>query len=249
MFMCYHNDMIITSTSNSQVKEIKKLKKEKGFLFLDNPKLIEEAKVSGEEFEVVVFEEGKEKKFENLLCENNLIVSSDVFKSLSSAENSQGVLGVVKFKKRPFKPPSGNFLVLDEVQDPGNVGTLVRSALAFGFEDIYLINCASITNEKVARSTMGAIFKTRVYELSREEFVFFFKGKNLYSGEMNGEDISKVELKFPVGIIVGNEGNGVSKQLKEISKSVAIRMNDGVESLNAGVAGSILMFKIMEKEN
>lgn len=241
--------MVITSTSNSQVKEVKKLKKEKGFLFLDNPKLTEEAILAGEKIEVIVFEENKEKKFVSLAKHKNIIVSSDVFKTLSSAENSQGVLAIVRIQKRPLKPPLGNFLVLDEVQDPGNVGTLVRSALAFGFNDIYLINCASPSNEKVVRSTMGAIFKTRVYELSRKEFVSNFKGMNLYCGEMNGEDISKVELKFPVGIIVGNEGNGVSNELKKISKSVAIKMNKGIESLNAGVAGSILMFKIKEKEN
>lgn len=241
--------MVITSTSNSQVKEIKKLKKEKGFLFLDNPKLIEEAILAGEEIEVVVFEENKGEKFASLAKSKNIIVSSEVFKMLSSAENSQGALAIVRTRKRPFKPPSGNFLVLDEVQDPGNVGTLVRSALAFEFNDIYLINCASVSNEKVVRSTMGAIFKTRVYELSREEFVSNFKGMNLYCGEMNGEDISKAQLKFPVGIIVGNEGNGVSNELKKLSKSVAIKMNKGIESLNAGVAGSILMFKIKEKEN
>ncbi len=241
--------MVITSTSNSQVKEIKKLKKEKGFLFLDNPKLIEEAILAGEEIEVVVFEENKEEKFASLAKSKNIIVSSEVFKMLSSAEKSQGALAIVRTRKRPFKPPSGNFLVLDEVQDPGNVGTLVRSALAFEFNDIYLINCASVSNEKVVRSTMGAIFKTRVYELSREEFVSNFKGMNLYCGEMNGEDISKAQLKFPVGIIVGNEGNGVSNELKKLSKSVAIKMNKGIESLNAGVAGSILMFKIKEKEN
>lgn len=241
--------MVITSTSNSKVKEIKKLKKEKGFLFLDNPKLIEEAISAGEEIEVVVFEENKEKKFELLAKTNYIVVSNEVFKTLSNAENSQGALGIVRTRKRPFKPPSGNFLVLDEVQDPGNVGTLVRSALAFGFNDIYLINCASVSNEKVVRSTMGAIFKTRVYELSREEFISNFKKMNLYCGEMNGEDISKAELKFPVGIIIGNEGNGVSKEVKEISKKVAIKMQKGVESLNAGVAGSILMFKIKEKEN
>ena len=135
--------MVITSTSNSQVKEIKKLKKEKGFLFLDNPKLTEEAILAGEKIEVIVFEENKEKKFVSLAKHKNIIVSSDVFKTLSSAENSQGVLAIVRIQKRPLKPPSGNFLVLDEVQDPGNVGTLVRSALAFGFNDIYLINCAS----------------------------------------------------------------------------------------------------------
>lgn len=237
--------MVITSTANNQVKEIKKLKKEKGFLFLDNPKLIDEAVESGLKPVFVVFEEGKQNK--NLEKFNHIIVSKEVFKTLSSTENSQGICAIVRFENRPFENPSGNFLVLDEVQDPGNVGTLVRSALAFGFNEIYLINCASKTNEKVVRSTMGAVFKTKIFEISREDFIQKFKGENLYCGEMGGENIENVSFENPCGIIVGNEGNGVSKELKEIAKHVAIPMEKNIESLNAGVAGSILMFEIYKK--
>lgn len=237
--------MVITSTANNQIKEIKKLKKEKGFLFLDNPKLILEALESGLKPEVVVFEEGKENR--KLSHYNCLVVSKDVFKTIASTENSQGVCALVRFESRAFENPSGNFLVLDEVQDPGNVGTLIRSALAFGFNQIYLINCASKTNEKVVRSTMGAVFKTKIYEISRSEFVEKFKEQNLYCGEMNGENVENYNFKIPCGIIVGNEGNGVSKQLKEISTHVAIKMNNNIESLNAGVAGSILMFEVSKR--
>ena len=238
--------MVITSTSNNQVKEIKKLKKEKGFLFLDNPKLIDEALDAGLDPIFVVFEDGKEN--ENLKKFNFITVSKEVFKTLSSTETSQGICAVVKPKKLEFEMPKGNFLVLDEVQDPGNVGTLVRSALAFGFNEIYLINSASKSNEKVVRSTMGAVFKTKIYELSREEFVEKFKEKtNLYCGEMGGENVKTVKFQSPCGIIVGNEGNGVSKDLKQISKHVAIPMEKNIESLNAGVAGSLLMFEIYKK--
>ena len=238
--------MVITSTANNQVKEIKKLKKEKGFLFLDNPKLIDEAVESGLEPTYVVFEDGKE--CENLKKFNFLTVSKEVFKTLSSTESSQGICAVVKPKNFEFEMPKHNFLVLDEVQDPGNVGTLIRSALAFGFNEIYLINCASKNNEKVVRSTMGAVFKTKIFELSRIEFVEKFKGKtNLYCGEMGGENIENVSFEKPCGIIVGNEGNGVSKELKQISKHIAIPMKKNIESLNAGVAGSILMFEIYKK--
>lgn len=239
--------MLITSTSNSLVKELRKLRDCKEFLFLDNPKLVEEAKQSGRTLEYVVFEDGKQEKFKNIVGKTNLIVSENVFKALSNSSTSQGLLAIVKSETKKFKPPCGNFLVLDEVQDPGNVGTLLRSALAFGFNDVYLINCASLTNEKVVRSTMGALFKLNACEISRQQFVEKFKNSNLICGQMDGVDVRKQSFEFPVGIIVGNEGNGVSTQLKEISKSVAIKMERNIESLNVAVAGSILMFEIKNK--
>lgn len=240
--------MQITSASNQIVKEIKKLKKDRSFLFLDNPKLILEAVESGRKLEFVIVESGKENRFNKIVGETNLVVSSGVFKTLSSAEQSQGVLALVKNEAKKFKPPCGNFLVLDEVQDPGNVGTLLRSALAFGFNDVYLINCASLANEKVVRSTMGAIFKLNAIEISREEFVKKFEGKNLVAGQMNGANILNEKIALPVGVVVGNEGNGVSNEIKKISKGVSIEMEKCVESLNASVAGSILMFEIKKEE-
>ena len=200
--------------------------------------------MSGAEVVKIVIEEGKEEKFSHLNQFDFLVASKDVFKSISSATTSQGALAIVKYSQQSFRPPSGNFLVLDEVQDPGNVGTLIRSALAFGFLDVYLINCASPTNEKVARSTMGALFKVNVFEIGRDEFISHFDGKNLICGVMDGKDITQTNFRFPCGVVVGNEGNGVSEKIKDICQKVTIPMNEGVESLNASVAGSILMFKI-----
>lgn len=236
--------MIITSQSNQQIKDLRKLKSEKEFLFLDNPKLIDEAISAKCEIYKIIFEEGKDEKFSHLKKYNFIIASKDVFKSISSATTSQGVVAMVKFGQKTFKPPSENFLVLDEVQDPGNVGTLIRSALAFGFQDIYLINSASPTNEKVVRSTMGALFKVNIFEIDRKNFVNCFKDKNLFCGIMDGKNVSSIKFPSPCGIVIGNEGNGVSREIQQICTGVSIPMNDGVESLNASVAGSILMFKV-----
>ena len=246
--MWYNIGMVITSSQNNLIKEIKKLKLNRDFLFLDSPKAINEAINSNFEIKHIIIEDGKQEKFKNYNF-NTVVVSSEVFKGLCSTVTSQGACAIVKVNKRQFKPPSSNYLVLDNVQDPGNVGTLIRSALAFGFNEIYLLDCASITNEKVARSTMGAMFKVKLYEMSKMEFLNVFKNKNLICGDMNGKKLSQTKLDFPIGVVVGNEGNGISNEIMALGESVAIEMENGVESLNAGVAGSVLMFECYRRIN
>lgn len=246
--------MLITSTSNEKIKFLKKIMNKKGYLFLDSPKLIEEAIKSNFVIKYFITEEKKQEKFKQIFdyvskCKSEIIeVSERVFKSFTNTIWSQGIIGITQIEERIFSPPSGNYLVLDELQDPGNVGTLIRSALGAGFEDIYLLNCASVSNEKVVRSTMGAIFKTRFYELSREEFIEkfkFFENKNLLIADMDGKNIFKTKIQTPCGVVIGNEGNGVSKEIRALAKEkITIPMNEGLESLNAGVAGSIIMFNI-----
>lgn len=253
--MCYNITVVIVSTKNENVKQIKKLKGSKGFLFLDNPKLILEACFSGFEIEWLVLKEGASFEEKNLKPKNKMIVSESVFKTICSTVSSQGAVAVVKFDLRQFRPPSGNFLVLDCVQDPGNVGTLIRSAVAFEFNEIYLIDCAKVSNEKVARSSMGAIFKAKLFEISKQTFLNEFKGKTLLCGELGGAPLSKEKLGFPLGVVVGNEGSGISKEVLALGKGIEIEMSKNVESLNAGVAGSILMsycynkFKNLKGEN
>lgn len=246
--------MIITSTNNTKIKFIKKLIVDKRYLFLDSPKLIEEAIKAKISIKYFIYEEGKEKKFAHIFkyinkcASEQIIVSDNVFKSLSNTIWSQGIIGIVEKADRTFIAPKSNYLVLDEVQDPGNVGTLIRSAMGAGFEDIYLLNCASLSNEKVVRSTMGAIFNARVYELGREEFIEKFQNfdnKNIFIADMEGENIFTSKISQPCGLVIGNEGNGVSKQLRKLAKkTVSIPMQNELESLNAGVAGSIIMFQI-----
>lgn len=235
--------MLITSSQNSCYKELKKLLSDKSYFFLDNPKLIDEAVKAGHNLEFLLMTEKYAGKTD--YGGQTVVLSENLFKTFSNTISSQGLVGVLKVMKRPLSAPKGNFLVLDEVQDPGNVGTLIRSALGADYLDIYLVSSARL-GDKVIRSSMGAVFKTRIYECEKGEFISFFKGyKNLITADMDGENVFECKLSKPVGIILGNEGNGVSKELRALaSKTVSIPMQNGLESLNVGVAGSILMFNI-----
>lgn len=240
--------MIITSVQNQLVKELKKMMRDKSLLFFDNPKLIAEAKNAGHEILYIIKSETYNGKtdYGGTLVE----VSQNVFNSFSSTENSQGLVGVVKLNQRALTAPSGNFLVMDEIQDPGNAGTLIRSALGANFLDIYMLSSVKLTNEKLVRASMGAIFKTRIYETTKDEFLTQFKkwNKNLYVCDMNGKNIYNETFSYGTGIVVGNEGNGVSNELRAIAnQSIKIPMLNGLESLNAGVSGSIIMYQIQNK--
>ena len=148
--------------------------------------------------------------------------------------------------------PVGNSLILDGLQDPGNIGTLIRSAMAFGFRDIYFIDCPDIYSEKVVRGSMGGVFKINPHIITRD---YLIKNKVqicdiLLSTSLKGELLGQKCLpKKRIGVIIGNEGNGVSAELIQASdKSVKLPMTDRVESLNAGVAGSIMMYEIFKGE-
>ncbi|MBO4412403.1 MAG: RNA methyltransferase [Clostridia bacterium] len=234
---------MINSKANEIYKNLVKLKKNKDFLFLDSPKLIQEAINSGFQVEYIIKNETESNLFEEY---KTIELKNSLFDSLKSTVNSQGIIAVIKNTKKEIKPPKGNFLVLDEVQDPGNVGTLIRSAVGFDFKDIYLINSVNVLNEKLVRSSMGGVFKANVYEMSREEFVSFYKenlsGFNLFCADMNGENIFEKQNIKNVGLVLGNEGNGVSQQIRQLcNKTISIPMKNNLESLNVAVAGSIIM--------
>ena len=236
------------------ILNLKKQKREKSLLFLDNVKIIKDA-VKNNSIKVECF----------LTSENNLPfddlgyktyhVDSKTIEMLSDTKTPQKVLCVAYHNQDVVVKPTGNFLVIDSLQDPGNVGTLIRSAVAFEFNEIYLIDCAKVSNEKVARSSMGAIFKAKLFEISKQTFLNEFKGKTLLCGELGGAPLSMEKLGFPLGVVVGNEGSGISKEVLALGKGVEIEMSKNVESLNAGVAGSILMsycynkFKNLKGEN
>lgn len=182
---------------------------------------------------------------------NIFVVSEKVIKSLSTTVTNQDTICVCKRKN--FKISSvGNSLILDNLQDPGNVGTIIRSALAFGFNDVYLVGGVDVYNEKVIRSSAGIILSARLHSCSFDEIK---KNKSKIAdiflvADMQGENINKIHLeKKRIAVIIGNEGAGVSDEFISIAdKSVSIPMTKKVESLNAGVAGSIIMQKLGEVE-
>lgn len=187
------------------------------------------------------------KQFDFLQNEKIITLTKSMILTLCDVSNHSGIVGVFQIKKKIPQKPCGNFLVLENVQDPGNVGTLIRSAQGANFLDIYLINCATITNPKTYRSSMGAVFSTNCCELNFSEFETIFKTWNLplFCADMSGENIYKCKLPCCIGIVIGNEGNGVGKNMETLcTGKIKIPMANGLESLNAGVSGSILMFEI-----
>ena len=175
------------------------------------------------------------------------VVSEKMLSSLATTKTNQNIICICKIKDYGIESV-GNSLILDNIQDPGNVGTLVRSALAFGFNDIYLVEGADPYSEKVIRSSAGLIMEARLHVCSLDQ-IKANKSKiasEFIVADMNGENINVYKTgKDKVAVIVGNEGQGVSDEfIKLANKIVSIPMSRKVESLNVGVAGSIIMQKL-----
>lgn len=228
------------------IKSIKKqIRENRHLLFLDNIKIINDALKSDNFKPVVGFvsEEslGKDFPFPTYL------VSKSTLESLVDVKTPQGVCVMIEYTQHIVKKPKTNFLILDQIQDPGNAGTLIRTAVATGFSPVILVDSVRVTNPKLVRSTVGAIFNADIYEMSKSEFIAYQKEWNLslLKADMNGENIFETSFSSPVGVIIGNEGNGVCDELSSLcTKSVKIPMQKGIESLNAGVSGAIIMYQI-----
>ena len=239
--------------NNLNIKLIKKLKNKKyrrseGLFLVEGSKLCEEALNSSYTIKyTLTSNEFKYNDFPNV-C----IVDGKILESISTVETAQDIICVCEIPTNTNSFPLGNSLILDGLQDPGNVGTLIRSAIAFNFEDIYFIDCPDIYSEKIVRASMGAIFKIKPHIISRDELIANKKNicDILLSAILNGKDLSEIHLiSKRIGVIIGNEGNGVSKQLIDAcDKTITLPMSGKIESLNASIAGSIIMFEIFKGE-
>ena len=179
-------------------------------------------------------------------------ISSNDLKLLSDTKSPQGVLGVFKMQEQTaaesLSKKSRNILWCENISDPGNMGTLVRSALAFGFKTIFVSGeTADIYSPKVVRSTMGAIFKVHIVKDTTENIMKLIQKNNLdlLAADMHGKPIHfvKKEIKNNRFVLaVGSEGFGLSPIIKsQATHAVRIDHHSDVESLNVAVAGSILM--------
>lgn len=210
-------------------------------IILDTPKLIGDAISKGVKPKYIFATE----KCADMFC-GVITTSQSIIDLFSDVKTNAGVVGFIDPIYKELKPPQGNFLVLDRVQDPGNVGTLIRSALGANFKDIYLVDSAKIST-KVIRASMGAIFEENIFSLTKDEFLKFAKehNLNLVMADMDGANIYQAMAFKNVGVVLGNEGQGVCDEIAEICKStIKIPMNKSLESLNVAVSGSIIMFEI-----
>jgi TrmH family RNA methyltransferase len=172
------------------------------------------------------------------------------FVKLADTRHPQGVLAVVRQREYSVSDlPEGNlYIILDAIQDPGNLGTIIRTAEAAGAASVIMNKgCADIYSPKVVRSTMGSIFRVPfIYTDNPEEAVNMIKkaGATVYAAALEGESILEKRFEDKRAFIIGNEGNGISEDvLKLADKTVSIPMAGKVESLNAAVSAAILMYR------
>ena len=238
--------MIITSVQNEKIKRIKKLKNNKDILkegkfIVEGEHLVIEAKKAGLLIETFSL---KEDDYGAL----NTVVTESVLSSISSLSTVPSVIGICKLIPEK-KVTSDKIMILDGVSDPGNLGTIIRSAKAFGFNDIVLgETCVKKYNEKVIRATQGMLFNTNIITRNLTKFIIELKelGYDVYATEVtDGIDIKDIKKKDKVAIIMGSEGLGVSKEVKDlIDKNIYIKIDSDCESLNVGVAASIIMYEL-----
>ena len=240
--------MVITSLDNAKIVEVAKLADKKyrrltGQYVIEGARLVCDALKHGAKLVAVYVRESNAADYN---YENQTVVSDRVFAKMCETVNSQGVLAVVEKCETELTKPAGNCLVLDGIQDPGNVGTLIRTAVACGFSDIYAVNSVDLYSPKVLRSAMSAHFCVKLHELdSIEEAFELLNGVQTVSAHMGGTNVFSTRFGKRVALILGNEGNGLSDySLKHAAKTVALPMENGFESLNVAVAGSVIMYQI-----
>lgn len=198
--------------------------------------------------------ENNAEKLEHITKEYQVyVIDNDLFEQLSSTENSQGIIAVMNMKKIEIdvlnEKKHKKILVLDRLQDPGNVGTIVRTADAAGF-DLVIVNkgCVDVYNPKVVRSAMGSIFYMDIVFAEDEEIFNVIKSNNieLVSSSLETDSFfDQVSYGEFVALVLGNEANGISDFWKNnADKLVKIPMYGKAESLNVAISSAILMYSI-----
>ena len=251
---------IISSTKNEKIKDLVKLqtakgRKKAGMYLLEGEHLVEEAIKEKAPIELIVVTSNRLEDYQNLISQTDeqvLVVSQDVFHKLSMTETTQGILAVVKIDKQESLPFSGRFIVLDAVQDPGNLGTIVRTADAAGFDAVVLgTGTVDLYNDKVIRSMQGSHFHIPVFQADLREYLSALKNQGVEVAvtalHRDSKDYSILQGKSDIVIVVGNEGQGVSSEVIELADVVVtIPMFGKAESLNVAIASALLMYKTKE---
>lgn len=241
----------ITSRKNETVRHIRRLgadrdvRREAGEFVCDGEKLLREALRSGAEIGTVLWAGEPSAAVPGAA---QYLVPEDLLDYISPLKSAARVLFTVRIKPAAPMPP-GRTLVLETVQDPGNLGTMLRTADAFGIDTVILTgDCADPWHPKAVRATMGAIFRRRFFEMEHEELRTFLTGHNLklYGAALTpaAEDIRGLDLSG-AAVAIGNEGRGLSEALRSLCDGeLLIPMNGQSESLNAAVAAAIIMWEM-----
>ncbi len=242
--------MIITSMENEKVKKYKKLQKKK-YRDMYHQYLVEGMHLVLEAYKTGVLEE--------LILEEDVAlpipspytyVSKEIMGKLSMMDTPSPYMALCR-KKEEKEEVGKKILILDEIQDPGNLGTIIRSAVAFSIDTIILSeNTVDLYNPKVLRATQGMVFHTNILHRNAKEIISFLKESDIPVYGTNvvyGEDVRNLSKKDKesFALVMGNEGNGVRNEISSLcDKNLLIQMNEEVESLNVAIACSILLYEL-----
>ncbi|MEA2068201.1 MAG: RNA methyltransferase [Verrucomicrobiota bacterium] len=247
----------ITSATNPFIKQLralatsKKARQESGTFIIEGWRGIQ----------TLLEHESRQYKLEQLVVSNDwkndaplpdsidtIQLPSHLFDKVSDVRNAQGILGIVRHTPYPFEffPDTGNYLLLDNLRDPGNLGTLIRSAVGAGFDGILLYgDCVEPFNPKVIRSTMGTFAFSNVWNIGDEEVAQLLEhGYDLcVTTGLGGDSLYETGFGKKNVLVVGSEAHGVSEApMQCATKLITIPLAKECESLNAAIAGSICMF-------
>ena len=237
--------MIITSTSNKMVLYANSLK-EKKYREKENKYLIEgEHLISMANDIECIFTTNENYKNESTTV---YYVSEDVLKKLSFVQSPQGIVAIVRKNQYSIDYNLSSYLLCDGVSDPGNMGTIIRTALAFNVDMVILANgSVDVYNDKVIRGSQGAILKIPVVYANMVDVVNTLKENNVdvFASTLSNRSINLKEVKRVnrFALVVGNEGSGVSQIVQDLSTyNVKIAHSTSIDSLNVGVATSIMLY-------
>lgn len=247
----------ITSRKNAFIMQLRALasdaeaRREQGAFVCDGLKLLGEAVENGAEILSVLWKEGG--ALSEIDCPVQAVAPAELFDHASPMKNSPGPLFTVRIPVDPKDGKIENAIILENVQDPGNVGTVLRTASAFSIGAVVLTgDCADLYGPKTVRATMGAVFRQRVLRLDRSELPAWLEehGLPLYGAALSkdAQDLRGLDLTH-AAVAVGSEGQGLSPELLALCRGeVIIPMDARSESLNAAVAASVLMWEMAREK-
>lgn len=245
----------IESKKNEEIKQINKLNKTKeikktGTYLIEGFHLVQEADDNGQEIvKVLATENHQDNRIIKKYYDDAIIISDDIAASLSETKSPQGIFAVIKINQPKELPElSGQWVILANVQDPGNVGTIIRTADAAGYDGVITsLDTADIYQPKVQRSMQGSQFHLPIYRLDLHQAISKAKdaGLTVYGSEVNDQAVpyNTLEKIDNFALIMGNEAHGLDEEtLQMTDQNIYIPLMGKAESLNVAVAAGVLMY-------